>query len=77
MAVWIRKIFRPLCPRTWIRSLAPGCRAESQSTLDGFWDALGHARCWIRPETMLAAEQKIRQLRLAAEFGTDDSAEPS
>lgn len=69
VAVWIRKIFAPILPEDLDPSLAPGCRAESHSTLNGFWDALAHLRLLDPPAAMVAAEQKIRQLRLAVANG--------
>lgn len=71
VAVWFRKIFSAALPKELDPSLANGCRAESRSTLDGFWDALGHARHLDPPVAMMAAEQKVKQLRLAADFGME------
>lgn len=69
VGVWVRKIFPAALPKDLDPSLAPGCQAECRGTLSGFWDALGHARLLDPPQAMVAAEQKIRQLRLAAASG--------
>lgn len=69
VGVWMRKIFPARLPADVDPRLAPGCQAQSRSTLSGFWDALSHARFIDPPAAVSEAEEKIRQMRLAAACG--------
>ncbi|MHC5831132.1 MAG: MvdC/MvdD family ATP grasp protein, partial [Nostoc sp.] len=45
------------------------CSSESLAVLDGFWDSLREAR-WVDDlQRISAAENKLRQLRVASEVG--------
>ncbi len=63
---WPAKLDESLDPR-----FRESCGRESAAALDGFLDALGDVP-WINtPQATIAAENKLRQLRLASEVGLD------
>ncbi|MBD2201142.1 MvdC family ATP-grasp ribosomal peptide maturase [Calothrix sp. FACHB-1219] len=68
-AVWMRRIW----PAQLNQELAPqyqqACIRESLAALDGFWDSLKHARWVDNLQRINAAENKLRQLRVASEVG--------
>jgi MvdC family ATP-grasp ribosomal peptide maturase len=68
-AVWARKIWTPRMADDLDERYRAMCVSESAAALEGFLDALHHAR-WINNlERERAAENKQRQLRLAARAG--------
>jgi MvdC family ATP-grasp ribosomal peptide maturase len=68
-SVWMRKIrYAKLSPDLDDRFRA-GCIRESYAALEGFLEALAPAK-WLDPlENISAAENKLRQLRVAREVG--------
>lgn len=68
-AVWMRRVFPPQLPGDTDPVLAPGCREESSAALTGFLGQLAHARFVDPPAAMLAASDKVRQLRCALRHG--------
>jgi glutathione synthase/RimK-type ligase-like ATP-grasp enzyme len=68
-AVWARKIWTPRIPADVPEHLAAGCVRESGAALSGFLDGLHGAR-WINPlGAGIQAENKLFQLRVAADVG--------
>lgn len=68
-AVWARKLWTPRLPATLEAGLREGCARESRAALLGWLSALDGVR-WVNPlGTAAAAEDKPRQLRLAAGLG--------
>jgi MvdC family ATP-grasp ribosomal peptide maturase len=68
-AVWTRKIWSPRMAQDLDERFRSMCVAESSAALEGFLDALHDAR-WVNDlELQRAAENKQRQLRLAARAG--------
>lgn len=68
-AVWMRRVFPPRLPEDIDPLLAPGCREESSAALRGFLGDLEHARFIDLPAAVLAASDKVRQLRCALRHG--------
>ncbi len=68
-AVWMRKQCPAALPDDLAPELAPGCRAEARATLTGLWTLLTQARFLDPPDNAQAAEDKLRQLRLALASG--------
>lgn len=68
-AVWMRRIWEPALSQELAPQYRAACVKESQATLAGFWDSLKAAR-WVDDlERINAANNKLRQLRVAAEVG--------
>ena len=68
-AVWARRIWPPRIDERVEPKLREGAARESAAALAGVLDAL-HRAAWIdRPELARAADNKLRQLRLAEEIG--------
>ena len=68
-AVWARKIWMPRMSDDLDERYRSMCVSESAAALEGFLDALHHAR-WVNdPDRQRNAENKQRQLRLAARAG--------
>lgn len=68
-AVWMRRVFPARLPEDTEPLLVPGCREESSAALGGFLGHLEHARFIDAPAAMLAASDKVRQLRCALRHG--------
>ena len=70
-AVWARRVWPPRLDPALGETFAAVCARESFAALEGFLDGLGGAR-WVNPpREERAAEDKLRQLRLAREAGLD------
>jgi len=68
-AVWARKLWAPRLPDGLDPRLRDGCARESRAALAGWLSALEGVR-WVNPlAAAAAAEDKLRQLRLAARLG--------
>ncbi len=68
-AVWARKLWPPRMAHDLDDRYRAMCVSESMAALDGFLDALNDAR-WVNDlQRQRAAENKQRQLRLAARAG--------
>jgi MvdC family ATP-grasp ribosomal peptide maturase len=68
-AVWLRRIWQPQLAQELAPQFRAACTRESLAALDGFWDSLQTAR-WIDDlQNIHAAENKLRQLRVACEVG--------
>lgn len=68
-AVWARKIWTPLMDETLAPEFHEMCMRESSAALYGFLDYF-HAIRWVNdPERSADAENKLRQLRVAADVG--------
>src|SRR6202008_3745540 len=68
-AVWARKLWPPRLAADLGERYHSMCVSESAAALDGFLDALHHAR-WVNDlDAQRNAENKQRQLRLAARAG--------
>ncbi|KAB8314178.1 MvdC family ATP-grasp ribosomal peptide maturase [Tolypothrix campylonemoides VB511288] len=68
-AVWMRRIWQPQLSKELAPHFQAACTRESLAALDGFWDSLKHAR-WVDDlQRIKAAENKLRQLRVACEVG--------
>ena len=68
-AVWMRRIWEPKLSQELAPKYREACIRESQATLDGFWDSLREAR-WVDDLRQIdAAQNKLRQLRVASEVG--------
>lgn len=68
-AVWMRRVFPSRLPEDTDPSLVPGCQEESGTALKGFLGSLEHARFIDPPAAVLAASDKVRQLRCALRHG--------
>ena len=70
-AVWARKLWPARLDARLGEEFRALCARESAAALAGFLDGLGGAR-WVNPpRSERAAEDKLRQLRLAREAGLD------
>ena len=70
-AVWARRLWPPRLDERLGEAMAAVCARESSAALDGFLDGLGHA-LWINDRRHeRAAEDKLRQLRLARDARLD------
>ncbi|MBD6615597.1 MvdC family ATP-grasp ribosomal peptide maturase [Komarekiella sp. 'clone 1'] len=68
-AVWMRRIWQPQLGKELAPQFQQACIRESLTTLDGFWDSLRGAM-WVDDlQRINAAENKLRQLRVAREVG--------
>src|SRR6185503_10448995 len=68
-AVWARKLWSPRMANDLDERYRSMCISESVAALDGFLDAL-HSACWVNDlNRERDAENKQRQLRLAARAG--------
>jgi MvdC family ATP-grasp ribosomal peptide maturase len=68
-AVWARKLWTPRMGEDLDERFREMCVRESAAALEGFLDALHHAR-WVNDlQSARAAENKQRQLRVAARAG--------
>ncbi|MBD2535143.1 MvdC family ATP-grasp ribosomal peptide maturase [Nostoc flagelliforme FACHB-838] len=68
-AVWMRRIWQPDLGKELAPQFQAACSTESLAVLDGFWDSLRGAR-WVDDlQRISAAENKLRQLRIASEVG--------
>ena len=68
-AVWMRRIWEPKLSEELAPQFREACIRESKATLDGFWDSLREAR-WVDDlQRINAAQNKMRQLRVASEVG--------
>jgi hypothetical protein len=70
-AVWARKVWTPHVDERLEPRLREGAVRESAAALRGFFDGLHGARWVDALETARAAENKLRQLRLAEDVGLD------
>ncbi|MDZ7970757.1 MAG: MvdC family ATP-grasp ribosomal peptide maturase [Nostoc sp. DedSLP03] len=68
-AVWMRRIWQPDLGQELAPQFQAACSNESLAVLDGFWDSLRDAK-WVDDlRRISAAENKLRQLRIASEVG--------
>jgi len=68
-AVWMRRIWQPDLGKELAPQFQAACSNESLAVLDGFWDSLRTAK-WVDDlQRISAAENKLRQLRVASEVG--------
>lgn len=68
-AVWMRRIWQPDLGKELAPQFQAACSSESLAVLDGFWDSLRGAT-WVDDlQRISAAENKLRQLRIASEVG--------
>ncbi|MDF5711281.1 MAG: MvdC family ATP-grasp ribosomal peptide maturase [Nostoc sp. S4] len=68
-AVWMRRIWQPDLGKELAPQFQAACSNESLAVLDGFWDSLRTAT-WVDDlQRISAAENKLRQLRVASEVG--------
>ncbi|MBL1202233.1 MAG: MvdC family ATP-grasp ribosomal peptide maturase [Nostoc sp. GBBB01] len=68
-AVWMRRIWQPDLGEELAPQFQAACSNESLAVLDGFWDSLRTAK-WVDDlQRISAAENKLRQLRVASEVG--------
>ncbi|MHC5768958.1 MAG: MvdC family ATP-grasp ribosomal peptide maturase [Nostoc sp.] len=68
-AVWMRRIWQPDLGKELAPQFQAACSSESLAVLDGFWDSLREAK-WVDDLRQIsAAENKLRQLRVASEVG--------
>ncbi|BAZ54037.1 RimK domain-containing protein ATP-grasp [Nostoc sp. NIES-4103] len=68
-AVWMRRIWEPKLGAELAPQFRQACVSESRATLDGFWDSLKDARWVDHLDRIEAAQNKLRQLRVASEVG--------
>ena len=68
-AVWLRRIWEPKLSADLAPKFREACIRESQATLNGFWDSLRNAHWVDNLECINAANDKLRQLRVATEVG--------
>lgn len=68
-SVWLRRIWQPDLSKELAPQFRSACARESLAVLDGFWDSLRTAH-WVDDlQQINAAENKLRQLRIATEVG--------
>lgn len=68
-SVWLRRIWQPDLSKELAPQFRSACARESLAVLDGFWDSLRTAH-WVDDlQRINAAENKLRQLRIATEVG--------
>jgi MvdC family ATP-grasp ribosomal peptide maturase len=70
-AVWARRLWAPRLDERLGEELRALCARESFAALEGFLDGLGAARWVNEPRRERAAEDKLRQLRVAREEGIE------
>jgi MvdC family ATP-grasp ribosomal peptide maturase len=68
-SVWLRRLWQPKLSLKLSPQFYQSCALESTVTLNNFWDSLRHAKWIDRLEAVSAAENKLRQLRIATEIG--------
>jgi glutathione synthase/RimK-type ligase-like ATP-grasp enzyme len=68
-AVWMRRLWPAALDDELDPELRDGCLRESMAALLGFLDGLHDRRVVNRPEADRAAENKLRQLRIARRLG--------
>lgn len=68
-AVWMRRIWTPKLSKNLAPKFQAACARESLATLEGFWDSIREARWVDNLQLISAAENKLRQLRVAQEVG--------
>jgi MvdC family ATP-grasp ribosomal peptide maturase len=68
-AVWMRRIWSPELSQDLAPQFQAACARESLATLEGFWDSLRQAWWVDNLQRINAAENKLRQLRVAQEVG--------
>lgn len=68
-AVWMRRLWPPTLDEELDPELHDGCRRESMAALLGFLDGLHDRRTVNLLEANTAAENKLRQLRVARRLG--------
>jgi MvdC family ATP-grasp ribosomal peptide maturase len=68
-AVWVRRLWTPKLSPKLSPEFYAACARESSTALANFWDGLRHARWYDRVDAIVAAENKLRQLRIASEIG--------
>lgn len=68
-AVWMRRLWQPQISQELDPRFQQACLRESMATLKGFFDSLRKTR-WVDDlECIQAAENKLKQLRIATEVG--------
>jgi len=68
-SVWMRRIWQPQISENLAPQFQTACIREAMAALNGFWDSLRDVY-WVDDlQRILAAENKLRQLRLAKEVG--------
>lgn len=68
-AVWMRRIWQPQISEDLAPQFQTACVSESMAALNGFWDSLRKVFWLDDLQRILAAENKLRQLRVAKEVG--------
>ncbi len=68
-AVWMRRIWQPQISEDLAPQFKTACVREAMATLNAFWDSLREVRWIDNLGLILAAENKLRQLRVAKEVG--------
>ncbi len=68
-AVWMRRIWRPQLSQNLAPQFHDICLRESVAALRGFLDGLNQVRWVDNSERISAAENKLRQLRVATQTG--------
>lgn len=70
-AVWMRRLWPAVLDEELDPELRDGCRSEAMAALVGFFDGLHDRRTVNRLEADRAAENKLRQLRVARGLGLE------
>ncbi|MGF1677474.1 MAG: MvdC/MvdD family ATP grasp protein, partial [Rivularia sp. (in: cyanobacteria)] len=68
-AVWMRRIWQPQISQDLAPQFQTACVREAMAALNAFWDSLREVRWVDNLHRVLAAENKLRQLRVAKEVG--------
>ncbi|BAZ05417.1 MvdC family ATP-grasp ribosomal peptide maturase [Calothrix sp. NIES-3974] len=68
-SVWMRRIWSPELSKDLVPRFQAACVRESLATLEGLWDGLREAWWVDNLQRIGAAENKLRQLRVAQEIG--------
>ncbi|MBE9213170.1 MvdC family ATP-grasp ribosomal peptide maturase [Plectonema cf. radiosum LEGE 06105] len=68
-AVWMRRIWQPQISEDLAPQFQTACIREAMAALNAFWDSLREVRWVDNLQRILAAENKLRQLRVAKEVG--------
>ncbi|MGB3755539.1 MAG: MvdC family ATP-grasp ribosomal peptide maturase [Rivularia sp. (in: cyanobacteria)] len=68
-AVWMRRIWQPQISQDLAPEFQAACIRESMAALNAFWDSLREVFWLDDLQRILAAENKLRQLRVAKEVG--------
>lgn len=68
-AVWMRRIWQPQTSEDLAPQFQSACVREAMAALNAFWDSLREVRWIDNLGLILAAENKLRQLRVAKEVG--------